>query len=109
MLSPLRWNVTRRTGFAVAAFEIVGADGIFVPERLADVELPADALGRETEGIVFSGRGPVWLYALLSHLAHPFAWVGVHDPRLGGAVVVERHRNDAPRVGEVVPFAPQGG
>lgn len=72
------------------------------PACLSIIELPPPLRGGESRGVVFSGRGPIWLFGRLVHLAHPFAWVGVHDPRLGGAVVVQRHRPDSPEVGTVV-------
>ena len=56
-----------------------------------------------TKGVVLSGRGPVWLYAALAHNYHATAWVGTFEPRLAGAVVVERHVETAPAVGAVVP------
>jgi len=54
------------------------------------------------EGIIFSGRGPVWLYGYLTHLAHPFAWVGIYDPRLSAAIVIERHTSAAPNIGDII-------
>ena len=58
-----------------------------VPEELQNLELPPiDA----TQGVVISGRAPIWLYGYLVHKLHPTAWVACHDPRLG-AVVVETH------------------
>lgn len=56
------------------------------------------------EGVIFSGRGPVWLYGYLVHQAHPFAWVGIYDPRLRAAVVVESHVPRAPRAGDLIPL-----
>lgn len=32
----------------------------------------------------------------------PLAWIGVYDPRLGGAVVVARHVPSAPALGSLV-------
>src|SRR5205807_430606 len=55
-------------------------------------------------GLVLSGKGPLWLYGRLVHLAHAFAWVAVYDPQLSGGVVVMRHRSGAPLLGEVVPL-----
>jgi len=59
------------------------------------------------EGVIISGRLPVWAFAALSHLFHPRPWVATFDPRLGGAVVVERHSISAPLVGAIVPL-PEG-
>ena len=66
------------------------------------VKAATDALpagGRE--GVVISGRGPVWLFAALTHEYHPRPFVATYDPRLGGGVVVESHTPDR-KVGEVV-------
>jgi CRISPR-associated protein Csx3 len=96
----LQWAVTHGKTATVATFEMSAE--LLSPERLGEIGLPAEALQRQHLGLILSGRGPVWLYAYLVHLAHPFAWVATHDPRLGGAVVVQRHRADAPALGSVV-------
>ncbi len=86
----------------LAVFEIDG--GVMEPGDLAGVDLPAEVCRGEAAagGLILSGRGPVWLYMHLGHRAHPFGWVAAHAPAAGGAVVVMRHRGDAPRIGEVV-------
>jgi CRISPR-associated protein Csx3 len=79
------------------------------PADLGAVRLPSHLLRRRQMGLIISGRGPVWLHAFLLHEAHPFAWVGTYDPRLGGAVVVARHVSGAPEVGSVIPIEmPEG-
>ena len=85
-------------GFAVVEIELPNQS--CEPSDLKELELP-NGLNHQ-EGIVFSGRGPVWLFGCLVHQAHIFKWVGTFDPRLGGAVVVETHGGDR-HVGEVVP------
>lgn len=77
-------------------FEIEG--GIAEPSELADLE-PPNVLG--DKGIVISGRGPVWLYAYLTHHYHVTKFVGTFDPRLGG-VIVSTHARDVPPIGSVV-------
>jgi CRISPR-associated Csx3 family protein len=72
-----------------------------LPALLRAVEAHVPAGG--TEGVVLSGRLPVWAFAALAHLYHPRPWVATFDPRLGGAVVVTRHVDNAPEVGAVVP------
>lgn len=84
-----------------AEFEIPG--GLIEPSSLPAVGLPQEAT-RTDLGLILSGRGPVWLYAHLVHLAHIFAWVGVYDPRLRGAVVVQRHVPSAPALGSIEPI-----
>jgi len=102
--APITWCTTTTDTFVVAAFTIADSTGLIDPGSLSAIGLPAEAVGHEARGLILSGRGPIWLYLHLSHLAHPFAWVAVHDPRLGGAVVVQRHRQDAPTLGSIVPL-----
>jgi CRISPR-associated protein Csx3 len=71
-----------------------------LPELLRATEAAVPAAG--TEPVVVSGRLPVWAFAALVHTYHPRPWVGTFDPRLGGAVVVQRHVPDAPPVGAVL-------
>lgn len=87
----------------------VGKGGVL---SRSDVRKIADKMEREVltgldhrRGIVFSGRGPVWFYNTLAHLAHPFAWVGTFEPREGGAVVTQRHKPDAPELGDLIPVS----
>lgn len=101
---PIEWTCHHAADLTVAAFTITAAGGLLAPETLDAVTLPDELAGRETLGVVFSGRGPVWLYGVLVGLAHPFAWIGLHDPRLGGAVVVGRHVAAAPPLGALVPL-----
>lgn len=100
----LSWTVRPVHGATVASFDIVTAEGVLNHRNLSQVALPSALQGREPYGLLLSGRGPIWLYIHLAHLAHSFAWLAVHDPRLDGAVVVERHVTDAPPLGEVVPL-----
>jgi len=72
-----------------------------LPALLAAVEAAVPAGGEE--GVVVSGRLPVWAFAALTHYFHPRPWVATFDPRLGGGVVVQNHHAGAPSVGEVVP------
>jgi len=84
--------------FSILDFEVTG--GVLSPEDLFVVHLPN--LDRR-KGVVISGRGPIWLYGYLVHECHPHPWVGLFDPRLGGAVVVETHVKDV-NVGQVIPI-----
>ena len=84
----------------VTLVEIELAEGeVLTPEQLTHLQ-PPHLSG--TQGVVISGRAPIWLYAYLVHWYHVTRWIGVFDPRLGGAVVVSRHHNTAPNIGEVV-------
>lgn len=98
----LSWDIRYEDEYTVAFFRIERSDGILEHERLPEVCLPVEVHGREDRGLIISGRGPIWLYAHLTHLAHTFAWLGIYDPRHQGAVVVERHTETAPSVGEIL-------
>lgn len=106
---PLTWTVRCEGQYTLAHFAVADAGGLLSESDLPLIELPPAVGGREARGLVLSGRGPVWLYAYLTHLAHAFAWLGIFDPRLSGAVVVARHRPDAPSIGEVVPVVGSPG
>ncbi len=41
--------------------------------------------------VLFTGRAPVWGYAMLVHSAHPSPAVGVYEPREQGFVIVASH------------------
>jgi len=59
-----------------------------VPGILKKIKPPKVELNK---GIILSGRGPIWLYGYLLHYYHPSRFIGIYDPRLGGAVIVETH------------------
>ena len=97
---PLTWTITEGERFTVAEFSITAENGSLNYKDLPAADLPEKL--KMNKGLVISGRGPVWLYGHLVHRAHPFAWVAIYDPRLKGAVVIERHVIDAPEVGETI-------
>ena len=55
------------------------------------------------EGVIISGRMPVWVFVAVAHLLHPRPMVATFDPRLDGGVVVMSH-SPAYKVGDVVPL-----
>lgn len=77
----------------------IDENGILDPRDLSSVSLPSQI--DFTKGIIFSGKGPVWLFAHLVHQAHIAAWVATFDPRVG-AVVVQTHQ-PAMNVGDIIP------
>jgi len=84
--------------------DITLSTGVITPEELTKV---VDAVAEVvpaggTEGIILSGRLPVWAYGALVHYFHPRPWVATFDPRLGGGVVVMTHTSEV-AVGDVVP------
>lgn len=75
-------------GYQHIHIEIISEDGIVAPDDLKTLKLPPlDG----SQGVVFEGKSPIWVYAYLTHEAHATAWVGCYDPRLKGAVVVATH------------------
>ncbi len=98
---PIAMYITPQETLTVLHMELTPA--VIGPEEIAALQPPAELLSRRTLGLVLSGRAPVWLFCALTEWAHPFAWLGAYDPRLGGAVVVARHVANAPAIGAVVP------
>jgi CRISPR-associated protein Csx3 len=77
-------------GFAVIDFSIPG--GVIEPSSLAGAVSQLAELGLSfDQGLVLSGRGPIWLFCALAHELHPAKWVACNDPRLGAGVVVQSH------------------
>lgn len=74
-------------------------NGIISPEDLKKLKLPDGIDYRK--GVIIYGKGPVWLYAYLSHELHIAKWVATFDPRIG-AVVVQSHDVNSPQVGDVI-------
>ncbi len=70
-----------------------------LPELVARATAAVSAAGME--GIVLSGRLPVWVYGTLVHEYHPRPFVATFDPRLGGAVVVATHMPDV-AIGQII-------
>ena len=97
----IHWKKTLLEDWTLLEFQL---DGNIHPSSLADIRLPDDLSERTDKGLVFSGRGPVWLYAHLTHLAHMFSWCGTYEPRLRAAVVTSAHTNDGPSEGDLVPI-----
>lgn len=98
-------SVTPARGYLLVEVTL-GGDGLMtvdgLPELIKAVERALGSLGGQ-EGVVISGRLPVWAFAALAHALHARPWVATFDPRLGGGVVVASH-DPARRVGEVVPL-----
>lgn len=84
--------------YQLLAISLTRPDRLLFPEDLSHLQLPAGI--DPTQGVVISGRGPLWLYGHLIHELHPTAWVACYDPRLG-AVVVASH-SPRVRVGQVI-------
>lgn len=88
------------TRFRSISFEIPG--GITTPSEFATATVEIQAQIAGPLPIILNGRGPVWGYGMLLHLAHPTPAVATFDPRLG-YVVVQSH--DARfTVGQILVF-----
>jgi CRISPR-associated protein Csx3 len=91
--------------YQVLQVELTASDRLIEPQDLVDLQLPVgiDTVG----GVVISGRAPVWLFAYLTSVLHPTAWVGCYDPRLGTVIVATNSRQV--RVGDVISIHPDNG
>lgn len=80
---PVRWMVQpARDAVRIAAT---------LPEHYIDIsQLPevAAPLAPAGAGVILDGRLPVWLYASLAQTYAAASWLAVHQPALGGHVVV---------------------
>ncbi|MBW4669854.1 MAG: CRISPR-associated protein Csx3 [Cyanomargarita calcarea GSE-NOS-MK-12-04C] len=91
--------------YQVLQVELTASDRLIEPQDLVDLQLPA---GIDTaEGVVISGRAPVWLFAYLTSVLYPTAWVGCYDPRLGTVIVSTNSRQVS--VGQVISIHPANG
>lgn len=83
--------------------EIVLTKGVITPEELSNlIKVIEDKVQPgSSEGIILSGRLPVWVFTALGHVFHPRPWVATYDPRLSGGVVVASHTADI-AVGDVI-------
>lgn len=84
----VKFTVNEEKEFTLISFEM---DDILSPEDLVTLTPPKV---NGAKGVVLSGRGPIWLYCFLTHFYHPTKFIATYDPRLEGAVIVERHVPD---------------
>jgi len=70
--------------------EIILSSGVAEPGDLKRLATLLPTAGG-SEGVIISGRIPVWAYGAVVHHFHPRPWVATFDPRLGGGVVVASH------------------
>lgn len=89
-----------REKMSIVEFNIPG--GVMDVAELRDAVEKAPILAGN-QGVCISGRGPVWLYAALSHKYHPTQFVATYDPRLNGCVVVSSHTREK-KIGDVIPL-----
>jgi|GEM_PF-1607502 len=85
----------------IIEFSIPG--GVTTPVEFAEaVEEAGKELYPMNRGIVISGRGPIWGYAMILHAAHPTRWIATMDLRLG-CVVVQSHTPEI-SCGDTIPL-----
>lgn len=94
-MNKVNFNIAEKEEYTLVSFEI---PDVLIPEDLLELS-PPEVNG--AKGVVFSGRGPIWLYCFLTHLYHPTKFIATYDPRLEGAVIVERHSPEY-RVGSII-------
>ena len=94
----IRYTTTETPSFVLVHFDLEGA---ITPDKLKEATNRApDVAGKP---VVLSGRGPIWLYGALIHkYLHVVPWLGVYDPKLGGAIVVASHVANV-KEGDMVP------
>ena len=97
---PVKFNLVDISERAFQLLEFTLPDnGIISPEELKYIDLPEGIDFRK--GVIIYGKGPVWLYAFLSHELHIAKWLATYDPRIG-AVVVQSHEINSPQVGDII-------
>ncbi len=84
-MNKVNFSIEEKEEYTIVSFEV---PDILTPEDLAELSPPAV---NGAKGVVLSGRGPIWLYCFLTHFYHPTKFIATYDPRLEGAIIVERH------------------
>lgn len=84
--------------------DITLSSGVISPDDIQNLirSIPVDDGG--AEGVILSGRMPVWAFAALVHHFHPRPFVATFDPRFRGGVVVFSHLDNV-SVGDVVDIS----
>jgi len=93
------FNVKVVDEYAVVEFELKRE---LSPEDLRNINPPDPVKnGFSSKIVILSGRGPIWFYGFLIHFYHPTKAIGIFDPRLDGAVIIESHFKDL-KIGDVI-------
>lgn len=96
-MGEIKFYLKEENEFTLVSFEMTN---VLEPEDLLSIKPPAV---NGAKGVILSGRGPIWLYCFLTHFYHPTKFIATYDPRLEGAVIVERHTSDS-EVGSVIKY-----
>lgn len=94
-MGTIKFTLKEEKEFTLVSFEM---DEVLIPEDLAALTPPKV---NGAKGVILSGRGPIWLYCFLTHFYHPTKFIATYDPRLEGAVIVERHASEY-KIGSVI-------
>lgn len=73
----------------VIEIELLRPDRLMFPQDLEHLHVPTQLDPRQ--GVILTGRAPIWLYGWLVHACHHTRWVACYDPRLGAVVVSTHH------------------
>ena len=92
-------SINASNQYPACLLEVEIEGGIIQPSDLANVTVPDLP---KTEGVILSGRCPVWLFSFLGYELRLHVWVATFDPKLEGGVCVRRQSPHAPQIGEVV-------
>lgn len=84
-MGEIKFYFKEENEFTLVSFEMTN---VLEPEDLLSIKPPAV---NGAKGVVLSGRGPIWFYCFLTHFYHPTKFIATYDPRLEGAIIVERH------------------
>jgi CRISPR-associated protein Csx3 len=87
--------------FWLVSFEI--PDGITTPAEFATAVAAIETSLSGNLPVLVNGRGPIWGYGMLFHLAHATPAIAAYDPRLG-YVVIQSH-DPRFQVGQILPIA----
>jgi CRISPR-associated protein Csx3 len=74
--------------FRLVKFEI--PNGVTTPAQFAEAVQEVELQLQGKLPTLVNGRGPVWGYGMIFHMAHPTPAIAAYDPRLG-YVVVQTH------------------
>ncbi|MEM4368186.1 MAG: CRISPR-associated ring nuclease Crn3/Csx3 [Candidatus Anstonellales archaeon] len=95
----IEFKIKENENFVILEFELKRE---LEPKDLNNISPPDPIKNKfSSKGVVLSGRGPVWLYGFLVHYYHPTRFIGVYEPRLNSAVVIESHCVEY-KVGDVI-------
>ena len=91
----IEFSIEEKEYYTIVSFDLKDA---ISPDIISSIIPPKV---NATKGVLLNGRGPIWLYCFLAHYYHPTAFIATYDPRLGGAVIVESHKQGF-KIGDMI-------